>query len=223
MKTSSSSSHSTAPNKDPAAPQASPTGAPAAQAAPASNAQKRTFNVPRDPNNKVSAAKVGATPATGQPANQPAGGAPGSPAAAIQAQATADANARAAKLGSVVGAPAGGATQDTVASSTSSKTVKASDPAGGVKPTPAPTRKGPSPGSRPPLRAKPVETAKLGAEDLLQRLRYFENLNEVQVKYIKALQGLVSRTGTAVPTMPHIAPFLSPAGNVDPNVQVTYP
>lgn len=220
MKTTTSSTHSTAPNADANAPQASPTGAPAVQAAATSGGQAtpRSFNVNRagskaaSGNNTLSATKVGAS-TTGKPSADQAGGiAPGSPAAALQAQANQDAVARAAKLGLQP--------TDTV-DQASSKRVAASDPAGGVKPTPAP--KGPSPGSRQPLRAKPVDPAKLGAEDLIQRLRYFENLDEVRVAYIKTLQALVSRTGTAVPAQPHVKTFLSPAGNVDPNAQVAYP
>lgn len=227
MKSTSGSGHNVYPNADPAAPQANPTGAPAIQPAPSSGPQSKpkSFNVDRagskaaSGNNKVTATSVGATSSGKPSADQAPGIAPGSPAAAAQEQATNDANARAAKLG--MQATAVGATQDTV-DHLSSKRPAQSDPAGGVKPTPAPSTGKPSPGSRQPLRAKAVEPSKLGSEDLLQRLRYFENLAETHVEYIKVLQGLVSRTGTAVPAMPHVKTLLSAAGNVDPNAKVAF-
>lgn len=54
-------------------------------------------------------------------------------------------------------------------------------------------------------------------EEIMQRLRYFENLVEHQFEHIKALGGALARTGTAVPSMPHFASLKSRLGNYNPH------
>lgn len=61
----------------------------------------------------------------------------------------------------------------------------------------------------------PVSQVEVG----FQRARYFENLVEHLFAHIKDLNARLSRTGTAVPAIPHFQPLKNAAGDFDPNSQ----
>lgn len=54
-------------------------------------------------------------------------------------------------------------------------------------------------------------------EHIMQRLRYFENLAEHQFDHIATLSAMLSRSGAAVPAMPHFPSLKSPIGDFHPH------
>jgi hypothetical protein len=74
------------------------------------------------------------------------------------------------------------------------------------------------PGTKPaPAPQTEVTYASVVHEAAHQRARYFENLSEHLFAHIKELGARLSRTGTAVPPMPHFEPLKTEYGDFDPN------
>lgn len=101
-------------------------------------------------------------------------------------------------------------------------TLPPSKPAPALKPwvppkAPAPARPAAAAGSAPAPKLPVTRAADLTSEHLFQRLHWFENMFRHHRAYIADLQARLSRTGTAVPNMPHAAPLVSPAGDINPN------
>lgn len=89
-----------------------------------------------------------------------------------------------------------------------------------VRRPPAPTP--PAPVVNPPVAAAepakpaPVSVGPPSGEAIMQRLRYFENLCDLQAKHMNELRSLVTRTGTAIPSV-HFPVLRGAPGDFDPN------